>query len=226
MSDFKDPELEQLLGRAAGNYPDVNVGYERLQGRVRQARRRRAVVWSGAACSLLFATALIAAQRNGDSAPTQLGDRETLDATFPDETTNDTTHDTTDDTSPDTAHDTTHDSSVPETDRTGNSPRNTSATTTPGNGNGSNPTSSAPTTTVAPASTSVFSGEGGSITVRLQGGALTLISQSAIDGFSIDVQHSAGDRVEVRFESSNHRTRIRIDLKDGAVVPSIEENAT
>lgn len=220
MSEFNDPELETLLGRAGGAYPDVNVAYEQLHQRVRHARRRRAVVVSGVACSLLFATALVAVNRTGNSSPSQIGDRETFEVTVPDNTTEVTT----DNTVTDTINDSPNDSSVPETHGGSATPATTSASTTPGSG--SNPTSSPPETTAVSPTTSVFSGDGGTITVRLQDGALTLVSYTTTSGFSTDIQHSSGDRVEVRFESSSHRTRIRIDLESGSMVPSIEENET
>ncbi len=220
MSDFNDPDLERLLGRAGGQYPDVNVALEQLHGRVRRARRRRAVVMSGAACVLLFATALIVANRPDGSQPSQIGDRDILHATFPD----DTIDDTIDDTTGATIDDTTDDSSPPETHRDGGFPGAPTSTTPGGDdGNGNDPTSSSPTTTPAPPTTSVFSGDGGSITVRLQDGSLTLIAYTPTGGYSVMVQHSNGDRVEVRFESSTHRTRIRIDLADNSMVPQIEE---
>lgn len=217
MSEFNDPELEQLLGRAGGAFPDVNLAYEQVQGRVRYARRRRAVVVSGVACSLLFVTALVAANRLGDSAPAQIGDRDTLDATFPDNTTDNSGQDTTDNTTDNTASDGT----VAETNRGGTASDASPPSTT--KSSGSNPTSSSPTTTTAAPITTVFSGEGGSITVRQQDGSLSLVSYTSVAGYTVDIQHSQGDRVEVRFESSSHRTRIRIDLENGSMSPEIEE---
>jgi hypothetical protein len=214
MSQFEDPELESLLRRAGGGYPDVNVAYETLQRRVRHARRKRAVLVSGVACGVLFATGLMAASRSGDSQPAQIGDRDTFDVSFPDDTNNPQSTDR----------------SVPDSEPVGTSPTVGTNGTTPGTDNGgtvgSNPSTSPPTTTDPPPTTSVFSGEGGSVTVRLQGGSLTLVSYSANAGFAIDIQHSGGDRVEVRFESSNHRTRIRVDLEGNSMVPSIEEDPT
>ncbi len=219
MSEFNDSELEKLLGRASGAYPDVNIAYAQVQGRVRQARRRRTVVVSGVACSLLFSTALVAANRTDGSEPSQVGDRSSLDATFPDETMDDTANVTDDSvvTTDDVSDDSSSGNSVPETHRGGSTPVTTA------HGNGGDTTSSKPTSTTDAPVTTVFSGEGGSITVRLEDGALSLISYSANAGYDVEIEHSGGDRVEVRFESDDHRTRIRIDLEDGAMDPSIEE---
>lgn len=218
MSDFNDPELEQLLGRAGGSFPDVNLAYEQVQGRVRHARRRRAVVMSGVACSLLFVTALVAANRLGETEPPQIGDRDTLHATFPDDSSDTTTRGTSTDTTGSTTDD-----SVAQTNNGGTAPRASTPVTPNSNGSGSGPTTSPPTTGAPSPITTVFSGEGGSITVRQQNGALSLVSYTAAAGYSVDIQHSGGDRVEVRFESPSHRTRIRVDLTNGAMSPAIEE---
>jgi len=222
MSEFNDPDLERVLGRAGGKYPDVNVALQQLHGRVRYARRRRAVVVGGAACILLFTTALVAANRTDGSQPSQIGDRDNLDVAFPDDTLADNGGDTIDDTI---------DGSVPETHSAGGSPSSPKSTAPDTTGtddteSDDDPTSSSPTTTPAPPTTSVFSGDGGSITVRLQDGSLTLVSHTATDGHSVEIQHSSGERVEVRFQSETHRTRIRIDLEGSSMVPRIEETET
>jgi len=208
MSEFDDAEMERLLGAAGGKFPDVNVAYEQLHGRVRHARRRRAVVVSSVACSLLFGTVLLAANRPGGSVPSQVADRDTLDISFPDDSTDSTDRSVSD-------------TSVPTTDREGSAPNSTTGNS---GGGGSDSPSSVPTTVAAAPVTKVFSGEGGSITVRLQDGALTLVTYSATGGFAVDVHDAGGDRVEVRFESASHRTRIRVDLKGGAMDPAIEES--
>ena len=66
MNEFNDPELERMLGRASGAYPDANVAFEVVRGRVRQVRRRRAIMASTAACAMLFGVGALAV-RGGDS---------------------------------------------------------------------------------------------------------------------------------------------------------------
>jgi hypothetical protein len=204
MNDFEDPELGRLLGRAGGAFPDVNVAYERLQGRVRRARRRRAAVVGSATCGLLLAVGAVVANRATDTTPLQPSYDGTLNGSLPD--------DTIDDSSPDNTSDTTNNT-------TDNTTGNSVDTTTDNSSNPSTPTtvSSSPTTTT-------FTGQGGSVTVRLQNNSLTLVSYSATSGFSVEVHDSGGDRVEVRFESSSHETRIRVDVENGAMDPSIDEN--
>ena len=218
MSEFNDPELERLLGSAGGKYPDVNVAYERMLGRVRQARRRRTVVVSGTACGLLFFAGALAVGRSADSSRLQPGDFATLDGSV-------------DDAQPDSVspvtesvHATTTVTEV--TVSTGNSGGTSGAGPTTDATANSDPASSSPTTAPAPPVTEVFSGQGGTVTVRLQNGILKLVSFDAADGFSTEVEHTDYDRVEVRFESDTHRTNIRVDLENGAMVPTIEEENT
>ena len=73
MSDFDDPELERILGRSGGPFPDVNLAYQQVQTRVRRAKRRRAAVMGGTACSLLLALGVLAAVRGGDGRSIQPG---------------------------------------------------------------------------------------------------------------------------------------------------------
>lgn len=243
MNEFHDPDLENLLGRTGGPFPDVNVAYQQVQGRVRQVKRRRAVVVSGAACSLLFAAAVFAGTRQpGNDTVRPGGSSDDGRDSFPDST--------------DTPSSSPDHSLVPATDgATGSSVAVTTPTvTTPGattptgtDSGGSTPSSSTPTsstpattpttTASSTASTSpatappapviqTFSGVGGSVTVRMQNGSLTLVSSSPAAGFVADVRKASGDRVEVRFESGAHRTEIRIDLVGGSMVPDIREQAT
>ena len=220
MSEFDDPELERLLGRAGGKLPDVNVAYERTLGRVRQARHRRTVVVSGAACGLLFFTAAFAAGRSGDSSQLRPGDRATIDGSVDDAQPDSVSPVTEPVSATTTVTDVTTTVSMGNSGGTSGSGNTTDATAN------SDPSSSSPTTTPAPPVTEVFSGQGGSITVRLHNGTLELVSFDAADGFSAEVEQTDDDRVEVRFESDAHRTTIRIDLEHGAMVPTIDEEDT
>ena len=55
--EFDDSQIESMLGRLSGAYPDDNVAYAAVRGRVRQVKRRRAFVASTAACAVLFGLA-------------------------------------------------------------------------------------------------------------------------------------------------------------------------
>lgn len=121
-------------------------------------------------------------------------------------------------------------------------PRPTVPTSVPGStatsivGPGGLPgTTTAPTTQTSPAettppetsppapTTSTFAADGGSITVRLENGALTLVGISPNGGFTAETTEAGATRVEVRFESASHESRIRVDVVDGAMSPTIEE---
>ena len=207
MSEFDDPQMERLLGRASGAYPDVNTAYSRVQGRVRVIRRRRAVVATTAACVLLAGGAMFAAGRGTtDRANLQPADSSTiLDTTLPESTVV---------------------STVPTTDDSTGSNDASSTTAHGAGGTGVTSTTQPGATTTAPAAPVItqYVSIGGSITVKLQNGALSLVSTNPTAGFEIDSSTSRADRVEVRFRSNDHDSRIRIDLVGGAMVPQIEEN--
>ena len=246
MNDFHDPELERLFGRNSGPTPDVDVAYQRVQGRVRQVKRRRAVVVSGAACSLLFAVAVFAGARSGGNNSVQPGGSGTgadgspltvadsSDLSVPTSDSSSTVSTTPDGTTLGTGTVTTvGNGATTVTSPTGSSVSTPS--TAPGATSGSVPSSSVSTPFSSPATTTpatnppapiteTFSGIGGSITVRLQNGSLTLVSYNAASGFTADVQKSSGDRVEVRFESEGQRTDIRVDIAGGSMSPRIDES--
>ena len=89
----------------------------------------------------------------------------------------------------------------------------------------SSPATTTPTTNPpAPPITNTYSGVGGSITVRLQNGSLTLVSYNAASGFVADVRKASGSRVEVRFESNDQRTEIRVDIVGNGMSAQVDES--
>ncbi len=73
-------------------------------------------------------------------------------------------------------------------------------------------------------STSTYSANGGSITVRLAGGQLTLDGDPLpASGWSVRIDDNGPDRVRVRFEMGDQRSEIRVDLVDGQLVPRVTE---
>ncbi len=212
MSEFDDPQLERMLGRAGGALPDVNSAYAQVQGRVRHIKRRRAMVAGTTACFLLAAGAVFAAGRTDERSNLQPGDRGSLDidSTDPDDSS--------------VTDDSTSDSSLPGSNGTGNTTANSgsnSGSSSPSTSNGSTPTSG---TTPASPVEQQFDSIGGSITVRLANGALTLITSNPAGGFTIESSDTSATRVEVRFTDGNHDSRIRVDLVAGAMQPRIDEN--
>jgi hypothetical protein len=105
--------------------------------------------------------------------------------------------------------------------------------TTPTAPDASNPTTSTPDEpTTAPPATAPpptaptvqdfpYSSAGGSIVVRLSGGALSLLSSSPAGGYTAEVHDSGPSRVEVRFSDGSTEWRIRVDLVDGQPQPEI-----
>ena len=224
MSEFDDPELAKRLRQAGGHNADVNVAYQRVLNRVRRARRRRVAVLGTVASALLLAVGAVVLTRPVAN-PGGPSDRATFEVSLPVETGTTLTGGST---------------SVPGEGPTAITTRTTdaghSATTTGtganhdgtddvnDNGTDEGHDDATETSHVPSSATEIFSGAGGSVTVRLQDGSLTLVTWAANSGYVVTVKHSGGDRVEVRFESSRHRTNIRIDLEDGGMAPAIEED--
>lgn len=258
MSEFHDRELENLLGHAGGSFPDVNTAYVEVQGRVRQAKRRRALVVSTAACSLLLAVGVLAVSRSGGSGTVQPNDGGSElgpdgSRLQPDDTISTTTESTTVTTTGATVATTIEDpttvtepvttgATIPTVPGNSQSPastgsNNSSHSTSPGTVPRTNPTApttstpqdtdpvTTPTTAAAPI-TQTFNGIGGSITVHLENGHLTLVSSQPTAGFHAEVKKKSGSHIEVRFESDHHRTEARVDLHDGTMVPDFSEDNT
>lgn len=246
MSEFHDPDFENLLGRSGGPMPDVNIAYERVQGRVRQVKRRRAVVASSAACVVLFGAAVFAGARTdgpngvapaGPGSDVSNSTDDTRGSSLaPDSTITSTTLVT--DSSVPTQSTVVGGGSVTPTTQPGSSqpgssqPGNTTpGNTTPGNttpGATNPPSSSTPATnppTTNPPATNppapvdrTFSSGGCSITVRLQNGSLSLLSSNPAGGYQAEVKKNGGTRVEVRFDNGNDTIDIRVDLVNGQMV--------
>ena len=68
-----------------------------------------------------------------------------------------------------------------------------------------------------------YSGIGGQVTVRVDGGALVLLGVQPTPGYTVAEQKVQPSEIEVRFENASARTRIRLRLKDGAVEAEVQE---
>ena len=75
-------------------------------------------------------------------------------------------------------------------------------------------------TTAAPAapSTKTYPSAGGSVTVKLENGALSIVSTNVASGYTEERHDTGPDRVEVRFTSDKTEWRIRVDLVNGEMV--------
>lgn len=225
MNDFRDPELEHTLGRLSGAYPDVNTAYVAVTGRVRQAKRRRALVASTTACALLLGLGALAVRGGATGEELQPADHSSevsmsasmssVATSVEDDSTSSSEETTSSSIDTSASVDTSTESS------TATSAANSTASS-PGSSTSHGPSTSsgkAPVTTAADGQLSPTSA-GGSITVAVVDGSLNLVGISPAAGFTADVKHQRADRVEVEFNGDGTTWRIRIDLKDGT--PQVE----
>ena len=122
-------------------------------------------------------------------------------------------------------------SSVPRHETTTTAPPSPAPTTPPqpsgdtgaaGGGTGgatSGPgAATAPTAAPAVPVTRTYQSNGGSVTVKLDHGALSIISTNVASGYTEERHDTGPDRVEVRFKSDKTEWRIRVDLVNGEMV--------
>jgi hypothetical protein len=237
MNEYEDRQLASRLGRLGGDQPDDNVAYAAVLGKVRRARRRRAVALTGGSMLGLALLATAVAVNTGRSdrslrPATQHGSvDDTVDGSRPANTGTLGTDSTA--LSTDGSVVTTLDTTATSVGSDSTASESTSPSTidqTPAPSPSTPPPSSPPSTpspTPPPtpaATTRTFSGVGGSITVRLQDGQLSLVGTAATGGFTVQVAQGSGQRVEVLFRSDDHETRIRVDVSAGAMDPDVDEN--
>ncbi len=93
-----------------------------------------------------------------------------------------------------------------------------------GGSSGSSGSGGETATTVPAPQSQTFSSSGGSITVSLANGALSLTGTSPAAGATAQVNKNEASRVEVEFFDADHQriSRIRVDLVDSAMVPTID----
>lgn len=88
-------------------------------------------------------------------------------------------------------------------------------------------TTDPPPTTTAPPSTEIRSFDlvGGSVTVEVGSNTVRLAGASPKAGFSMEVENSGPEKVEVEFKSEDHESKFSGRFEDGTFVPKIEEEA-
>jgi hypothetical protein len=234
MSEFDDPILRDRLSRYAGTAPGDDAAYAGVQSRVRQVKRRRVAVWSGAAAIVIgvgaagaltgpdgtkvtvrpadeteLSTSSSASSASSSSTSTSIEGTTTIASTVP--TSEVTTGSTVDD----------GDSSGPGS---GSGPGGTGPS---GGTNATSPTQpTQPTQPVAPApQDGSRSAIGGTLSVRLTDGSLTILAVTPTTGFGADIKDSSGDRIRVEFESADHRSRVTAEIANGGIVFTVEEDA-
>jgi hypothetical protein len=79
-------------------------------------------------------------------------------------------------------------------------------------------TTSGPDPAPSPGPTTSYNLQGGSIGVRCTGSSIALVYSSPAPGFSAEVESAGPSEVDVRFESDNHRSRIKVKCSSGSPV--------
>ncbi|MEY2464474.1 MAG: hypothetical protein QOH64_2612 [Acidimicrobiaceae bacterium] len=79
-------------------------------------------------------------------------------------------------------------------------------------------TASGPDPAPSPGPTTSYNLQGGSIGVRCSGSSIALVYSSPAPGFSAEVESAGPSEVDVRFESDNHRSRIKVQCSSGSPV--------
>lgn len=241
MTDFDDRELGDALRRRAGAAADglgIEAARAAVVARAGRVRRRRAAVAGGAAMAGLIAAAVFVIGPGSDSVVTTPADQTNgKPATSVDSSVDTTTPVpepertepaqqvvvTTARASTSPGPITTAPSGIPPT----GTASSTSAPAAPGTTVVAPPTSppTTPTTATTPTTvatalepiTQTYSSAGGSIRVRWDGVALTLLDVTPAAGFLHDVEHEGPDRIRVRFEGDVD-FRIEIRVEDGEIV--------
>ena len=235
MSEFHDPDLRQELGRLSGPYPDDNAAFAAWQRRIGQVRRRRVVAWATiAALSLVIGTVAVAARaepgRNtivpGKSADTSAAVIVSIASTEAEAEESSTVPEAI---QPETSEATTLaletvptvvDTVAPETEAP--VAAGTASNGSSSKGNGGTPSTPAPEGSHL--LTQTFTSVGGTITVRQDGDRLTVIAKNPAPGFSAKENNRSGRKVEVTFESEDHKSEITVKVSDGVMDPDVNES--
>lgn len=92
----------------------------------------------------------------------------------------------------------------------------TAPTTTTGPTTTTTTAANVPTTTAAPEVGDIrtFSGQGGSMSVEIVGDQLVLLGAVPSAGYTIEEQKIEPDKITIKFESSNHSTKLVAELEE------------
>ncbi len=211
--DFDDPQLRSTLQRAAGPAPDLHVALAAVSSRAKRIQRRRTVSVAATSLGLVVAAvAIVARPLDHDVKVTPGTDVNHVSTTVPV-----TTSPTTPAPRP---------SAPPATPAV----TNPIATRAPGtsvddHGAASGRSGTSAGSNAAGNETQTYSSEGGSVTVRLQNGAVRIVAgPSAASGFQASVIDRGPDRVRVEFDTSGRRSRITVTAAGGHLVGQVSES--
>lgn len=97
----------------------------------------------------------------------------------------------------------------------------------PSPGSPGGPPAPAPTTTAVASSEQTFVLVGGSVRVRCDGAVVRLVSSAPAAGFVMEVHNPGpGQTVEVRFESDDHRSELKVTCAAGVITAEPREQAS
>jgi hypothetical protein len=96
--------------------------------------------------------------------------------------------------------------------------------TAPGTAPAATPGTTAASTAPTPPSSSDYSSAGGSITVRVADGRVSLVRSAPAPGYTAEVHDDGPTRVEVRFSDGKTEWRIRVDLTNGVLVSEVTQH--
>lgn len=248
MSEFDDPGFRDQLQRLGGHYTDDEVAYATLLQKVRVAKRRRAAaVFGSLGAACLFAIGAFVVTGN-DSHRLRPADSsveedqvisETTDVEPPESSTavTESTEPASTETIATTASTTAPTEATAPISLTPNvsPPSNTSSSDhgsgSKGKGTTSSSSSSSPAPAATPSSSSTvsvaevrtFVSDGGSITVRLQDGSLTLLDTTANAGYRLELDKNEPSQIRVKFVNDTHESRIDVTISDGHLRDDVSE---
>lgn len=79
------------------------------------------------------------------------------------------------------------------------------------------------TTTAADIEYQTFDLIGGSVTLAVGGGEVNLVSATPRPGFSAEYEHTGPREVEIKFESTDHKSKLEAKFEDGQLAVDIDE---
>jgi hypothetical protein len=236
VNEFHDPELERLLGRASGAYPDTNVAFEAVRGRVRQVKRRRALLASTATCVLVAGVVALAVRGGADDGRVEPSTRSGVTTPEVEPTTPETQVST-----PETemAPETTIAETTVATVMMGSggsgaagtpvTSGNRSSNSGKGSANSGKSTTTSTVATIPPVQPTTptevvtsYSSKGGSVAVQLVNHRLVLVGTTPAAGYSAHPNEVSGDRIRVEFSNGTLSYEVQLELSDGRISNSIQ----
>mgnify|MGYP001119357185 CR=1 FL=1 len=248
--DFDDDALRDAIRARSGGPVDPGPGLQTVTARAARVRTRRNAVVGGAATAAVVAGLVLLPTSGGEQPATSdaslppVSVDVTAPSTRPSPTMATTTADTTSDVvtippSPDSGVESGEDTTAPTTSASTVASPTTAApsapaATVPSSSAAPVPTDPPPTTppaVITPSTTPdseadapftrEYSSIGGSITVRWDGSALSLISVTPNAGYDSEIEDQSASRIRVRFRGDDDDARIEVRADDGQVEASI-----